>query len=65
MFGDRDMIKSYLKRLLRSQSGATAIEYGLICALISMAVMGAMKVFADENTFMWMQVTSKTLAASS
>lgn len=64
MFGDRDMINSYLKRLLRSQSGATAIEYGLICALISMAAIGAMKVFANENTFMWMQVASKTLGAS-
>ena len=59
------MINSFIKRLLRNRCGATAIEYGLICALISMAVMGAMKVFADENTFMWMQVTSKTLAASS
>ena len=57
------MINSFIKRLLRSQSAATAIEYGLICALISMAAMGAMKVFADENTFMWMNVTSKTLAA--
>ena len=59
------MIKSYLKRLLRSQSGATAIEYGLICALISMAAIGAMKAFAGESTFMWMKVASKTLEASS
>lgn len=63
MFGDRDMIKSFFERLISERSGATAIEYGLICALISMAAMGAMKVFADENTFMWMNVTSKTLAA--
>jgi pilus assembly protein Flp/PilA len=57
------MIKSFFERLISERSGATAIEYGLICALISMAAMGAMKVFADENTFMWMNVTSKTLAA--
>ncbi len=58
------MIKSFIKRLISERSGATAIEYGLICALISMAAIGAMKAFADENTFMWMQVTSKTLGAS-
>jgi len=30
-----------LKRLLRNDSGATAIEYGLIAALISVAIITA------------------------
>ncbi len=30
-----------LRRLLRDQRGATAIEYGLIAALISIVVIGA------------------------
>jgi Flp pilus assembly pilin Flp len=32
------------KRLLADQSGATAIEYGLICALISMVLIIAFNV---------------------
>jgi len=31
----------YLSRLLRDEAGATAIEYGLIAALISVAIIGA------------------------
>ncbi len=31
-----------LARLLRNDSGATAIEYGLIAALIAVAAVGAM-----------------------
>ncbi len=58
------MIKSYANRLLRDQGGATAIEYGLICALISMAALGAMRVFANESVTMWMTVASKVLAGT-
>jgi pilus assembly protein Flp/PilA len=31
----------FLDKFLRDQTGATAIEYGLICALISVALIGA------------------------
>jgi len=31
----------YLKKLLRDESGATAIEYGLLAALISIALVAA------------------------
>ena len=33
-----------LKKFLRDESGATAIEYGLIAALISVVIIGAVKV---------------------
>ncbi len=33
-----------LQRFLRDQSGATAIEYGLLAALISVVIIGAVKV---------------------
>ena len=33
----------YLGRFLRDESGATAIEYGLIAALIAVAAIGAMQ----------------------
>ena len=32
----------YFTRVLRDQAGATAIEYGLIAALLAVAIMGAM-----------------------
>jgi pilus assembly protein Flp/PilA len=35
------MIKHVTKRLLRDDSGATAIEYGLIAALIAVAAIAA------------------------
>jgi pilus assembly protein Flp/PilA len=38
--GARPM-KSLIKRFLSDRSGATAIEYGLIAALISVAIIGA------------------------
>ena len=33
---------SFLARFLRNESGATAIEYGLIAALISVVIVGAL-----------------------
>ena len=33
---------SFFQRVLRDDSGATAIEYGLIAALIAVAAIGAM-----------------------
>ena len=38
-------------RLARDESGATAIEYGLIVALIFLAIIGGLSTFAtNENT---------------
>jgi len=33
---------TFFRKLLRSEKGATAIEYGLIAALIAVAAIGAM-----------------------
>ncbi len=33
----------FIKKLFRDNAGATAIEYGLIAALISVAAIGAMQ----------------------
>jgi len=43
----------FFKRLLRDARGATAIEYGLIVALIALAIMGALRGVANENTGLW------------
>jgi pilus assembly protein Flp/PilA len=53
---------TFLKRLLRDNRGATAIEYGLIVSLIVIAMIGALKGVADENTGLWAIVTEKVTA---
>jgi len=42
-----------LLKILRDERGATAIEYGLIAALIAVASIGAMSTLGDKlkNTF--------------
>ena len=39
------MMKRFLSRLLRDESGATAIEYGMILALMFLVILGALQVF--------------------
>ncbi len=54
------MTKLLFKRLLNDRSGATAIEYGLILALIVIAMIGALSAFAGENELTWNTVAQKT-----
>ena len=37
-----------IRRFIRERSGATAIEYGLIAALIAVASIGALQAFGTE-----------------
>ena len=39
------MIRRFLSRLLRDESGATAIEYGMILALMFLVILGALQAF--------------------
>ena len=43
-------MKSFLKSFLSNQSGATAIEYGLIAALIAVAAIAAMTTLGQKLT---------------
>jgi pilus assembly protein Flp/PilA len=52
----------FLKKLLRDNRGATAIEYGLIVALIVIAIIVAVQGVADETNGLWALVTSKVTA---
>ncbi|MBM0168924.1 Flp family type IVb pilin [Altererythrobacter sp. C41] len=38
----------FINKLLRDEQGATAIEYGLIAALIAVAAIGAMGALGDQ-----------------
>ena len=50
---------------LRDESGATAIEYGLIAALVSVAAIGAMGAMGNSLGNMFNEVSSKLDEASS
>ena len=46
------------KRVGRDERGATAVEYGLICSLIVLAMVAALNRFADTTTGMWNNVSN-------
>ncbi|HYD25993.1 MAG TPA: Flp family type IVb pilin [Croceibacterium sp.] len=52
----------FLLRILRDTRGATAVEYGLIVALIVIAIIGALEGVANENTGLWAVVTERVSA---
>lgn len=41
---------SFIRKLVRNHKGATAIEYGLIAALIAVAAIGAMSTLGGKLT---------------
>ena len=47
-----------LRRLLADQGGATAIEYGLIAALIVVAMIGALSQMGGGALGMWTNISS-------
>jgi pilus assembly protein Flp/PilA len=49
---------SLLKRIRRDEFGGTAIEYGLIVALLVIAIITSLQSVADENTGLWATVRS-------
>ena len=53
------MCGTFFKRLLRDDRGATAVEYGLIVALIVIAMIVAMGSVGAQNNAMWDFVSTK------
>ena len=51
-----------LRKLAGAERGATAVEYGLICALIVLAAMGAITTFGVKTTAMWDDIRNEVLA---
>jgi pilus assembly protein Flp/PilA len=56
-------MKKFLQRMLRDQRGITAIEYGLILALVALAIMSALNGFASATIDMWDNVADKVVNA--
>jgi len=54
-----------LKQFLGDESGATAIEYGLIAALISVALIAAYTAVGNSLNTKWQETSSTIDAAGS
>lgn len=55
--------RHYLATLYKDSRGTTAVEYGLIAALIVMVMLGAMSAFARETITLWNTVSDKSAEA--
>ncbi len=53
-----------MKRIVRCEQGATAVEYGLIVALIAIAIFAALGNTAASTTNMWNDVTNQVVEAT-
>ena len=48
----------FLKRLGHDDRGATAVEYGLIVALIFLAMIGGVQTFGNTAISMWNNISA-------
>lgn len=60
-----DAIRKILRRLIADQRGATAIEYGLIAALIAVAAIGGMSALGGGSNGMWSRLSNHVENAAS
>lgn len=51
------------RKLVRDRKGATAVEYGLIVALIVIATMASISGVADVTITMWNNVSDRVVHA--
>ncbi len=54
---------SLFRHLLRDARGATAVEYGLILAMIVLAMFGALQSVGGQTGSMWNNISAKVLSA--
>jgi pilus assembly protein Flp/PilA len=52
-----------IRGIVKCQSGATAVEYGLIVSLIVIAMVGALGEFASSSTGIWNDVSTEVVNA--
>ncbi|WP_246543325.1 Flp family type IVb pilin [Novosphingobium profundi] len=53
----------HLKAAWRDKAGATAVEYGLILAMVVLVIVFAIQGVADQTIAMWGDVNSKSSEA--
>lgn len=54
---------SFLKAVLRDRTGSSAVEYGIILAMIALVVFFAIQGVASETITMWETVSTKSANA--
>lgn len=59
----RALVKT-IRCLVRDTKAATVVEYGLICALIVLAIMSALLAVGAVTADMWNNVSDKVQTAS-
>lgn len=57
-------MRDFFCRLRSADTGATAVEYGLICALIVIAAIAGISALADATIGMWTDVAQNVLTRS-
>jgi pilus assembly protein Flp/PilA len=55
---EADQMMSAFQQFVRDESGATAIEYGLIASLIALVIIGAVSAVGNKLTGTFNEVTS-------
>jgi pilus assembly protein Flp/PilA len=53
-----------IRRINRCEQGATAVEYGLIIAMIVIAIVGSLGNFGQGSQSMWNKVSNKVIEVS-
>ncbi len=53
-----------LQRLWNDESGATAVEYGLIVACITLAILGGLSLFAGNENAMYQHISTSIVSAT-
>ena len=51
-------MQNHIKRFVKDESGATAIEYGLIAALIAVGIIGAARLLGSQISATFNTVTT-------
>jgi pilus assembly protein Flp/PilA len=49
--------------IFKDERGATAVEYGLILAMIFLAMVGALTLFAETSVGMWDHIANEVTSA--
>ncbi len=57
-----DKIVQYMKQFLNDEEGVTAIEYGLIAALIAVVIIGGVQLAGENLTAVFNNVAGKLVA---
>ncbi len=63
MTGDQMKLTQFLKHIGNDNSGATAVEYGLIVSLIVIAMIGALQGVASATIETWSEVETASVEA--